>query len=857
MTMSTDLPQMLKTLHEPRPDTTTDDMTMVLFAAVVRTEHPFGFKGYSKLQHVCRKFWGEQALHAFFQAKLHYALLHPLDGAALESLAMQLAEKKTTQERMRMREVLYTLLGIEDNKTPLNELPQVCLPVLQAFEDADQDDIVDYTKKLTSLCWRALTKLTFLETLAEQNTDAQTALPCEKNTTPLAELQTMAAALNDTVLYNEVQRVQALFREQAITLVVVGERKRGKSTVFNLLAGEIISPMREGIAETASLIQVQHRERLKGTAIYMPAETLQNIARALENDPLNPVLQNRHTAMQRAINKEGFTPSARKPLTLYKDISRSIQELFAFENPYSGVLERIEIELPLKLPIDNMVLLDTPGLNHTDPLLAEQALQGALTADIVVFVTDARDACSQSELELLRRLTQTGRAISVLGVLTNIDRLESLETVEHVKEQTLMMLREACREASTVHIEGLIAVNAKEALAHKQNTQTNNAAEADNIVHEQFFTLIQEALQREATMGLRNKKAQEAMHAIIEQASVHLDRHMKKRLQDMPDASLLYVFENQARQLTKVTERSLERARQVAELAQADIDAWMTSMERDIQRFHETLVLRLMEAIQQHTMQLGRSFSRSSSWEEFEQVTIPNVAKGVVNDFLEDQRRILQSFEEKLRIFSAELAECAQNCLTAASDTLVDLDHDFFKPMHLQANAATHYLIQTRHYMAGLAVFAGGAALGHASIFTPLALLASIGNIVALIVGSPVLAAALTAVIGTAGAVYHFGDEDKQRNAFLQRRQKEAESYADHIVQALRGELTTARQSIAELYAEEVRTGFMPTLESLFFQAIHQRGFVEVMRRMQEDNEHFRVAGQEHLQDLQHRCLVG
>lgn len=43
---------------------------------------------------------------------------------------------------------------------------------------------------------------------------------------------------------------------------------------------------------------------------------------------------------------------------------------------------------------------------------------------------DARDPGSNSELSLLRKLARSGRTVSIIGVLTNIDRLNSAASLE-------------------------------------------------------------------------------------------------------------------------------------------------------------------------------------------------------------------------------------------------------------------------------------------------------------------------------------------------------------------------------------------------------------------------------------------
>ena len=93
------------------------------------------------------------------------------------------------------------------------------------------------------------------------------------------------------------------------------------------------------------------------------------------------------------------------------------------------------------LPLDTLragvVLVDTPGLNDTDQFHDYLSYEESLEADCVIFVMDARDPGSNSELSLLRKLARSGRTVSIIGVLTNIDRLNSAASLPAGRRGTL------------------------------------------------------------------------------------------------------------------------------------------------------------------------------------------------------------------------------------------------------------------------------------------------------------------------------------------------------------------------------------------------------------------------------------
>ena len=106
------------------------------------------------------------------------------------------------------------------------------------------------------------------------------------------------------------------------------------------------------------------------------------------------------------------------------------------------------------------------------------------------------------------------------------------------------------------------------------------------------------------------------------------------------------------------------------------------------------------------------------------------------------------------------------------------------------------------------------------------------------------------AVAGTAGLLYHLGREDKRKAAFLDKRRREAEEYAERVCGALRQELAVVREDLGKAYEFEVKRGFAPTLESLFHQSVHLRLFLDVMQKIRSDVSRYDTHVQKQLEQL-------
>ena len=58
-------------------------------------------------------------------------------------------------------------------------------------------------------------------------------------------------------------------------------------------------------------------------------------------------------------------------------------------------------------------------------------------------------------------------AHSIIGVLTNIDRLNSAASLEAAREQARTVLREACRSSGHVELAGVVALNTRQAVEER------------------------------------------------------------------------------------------------------------------------------------------------------------------------------------------------------------------------------------------------------------------------------------------------------------------------------------------------------------------------------------------------------
>lgn len=185
-----------------------------------------------------------------------------------------------------------------------------------------------------------------------------------------------------------------------VHVVVAGEFKQGKSSLVNALLGATVCPVDDDVA-TAVPTSLRYGAQLQAELIY-----------------------------------EG-EPPRREPVAV--DHLRR----YVVEQPTPGVpadpalarLVGVDVRLPRKMLAGGLVVVDTPGVGGLGSAHAAASLAAISLADAVLFVTDASQELTRTELDFLRRARDL--CDTVLCVLTKTDFYPAWRTIRQLDEQHL------------------------------------------------------------------------------------------------------------------------------------------------------------------------------------------------------------------------------------------------------------------------------------------------------------------------------------------------------------------------------------------------------------------------------------
>ncbi len=186
-------------------------------------------------------------------------------------------------------------------------------------------------------------------------------------------------------LDNRVRAAKVRLAQTGCNVLVVGEFKKGKSTLINALLNAPVCPVDDDVA-TAKPIEIRHTAEPTAEIVYRQEDLA-------DNKP--PVV--------RTIRFDELPSYASEPPTA----------------PDAHQVASVRVGLPRQLLGTGLIIVDTPGVGGLGSTHSAITIGALPSADAVLFVTDASQELTASEMEFLR----TARALcpATVCVLTKID----------------------------------------------------------------------------------------------------------------------------------------------------------------------------------------------------------------------------------------------------------------------------------------------------------------------------------------------------------------------------------------------------------------------------------------------------
>jgi len=200
----------------------------------------------------------------------------------------------------------------------------------------------------------------------------------------LVQTQEMLSILNyDTALHDRLAKSKELITSKQYTLAVMGEFKRGKSTLINALLGSRILPA-DATPTTATLNRITY-----GTKPQVVVNFLDGSDKEIGLDQLPDY-----------VSKAGVNGQA-----------QALQ------------VKEATIYFPTVICQNHIDIFDTPGLND-DERMTEIAIRMVAGADMILIPIHARSPFSETERNFVCQLIRSDRRCDLMFVVTFMDQLD-------------------------------------------------------------------------------------------------------------------------------------------------------------------------------------------------------------------------------------------------------------------------------------------------------------------------------------------------------------------------------------------------------------------------------------------------
>ncbi len=456
-----------------------------------------------------------------------------------------------------------------------------------------------------------------------------------------AQLDTIASVARRAALPSLAARAEDLATRLAfdrVHVVVIGEFNRGKSTLVNALIGSALLPM-DIVPTTASIWVVERGERVSA----------------------------------HVVRPDG----ARAPLDATPD---SLARLSADGDLAKEDVKFVHVAVPSPAVGEDVVIIDTPGVNDINQARAEVTYGFLGRADAAIFVMDASSPVTRTEAEFLKGQVLTAHIDRIVFVLNKTSRIDPEEVGEAV---------EAARE----RLRELLGRDARVVACDAQRILAGVAGERPEAAESWGWADVRGALD-ELLASARDRAAREAT---IARRALALARLVHDALREREALAHL-----SAEELERARERfEADRRAHVAVLAR--LDEYIANHGRD--RLH-LLVAKSLEACTTDFLegQVTRLSVQKGDFELYTKHVLPRELQQTVKRWFEGH---MPEMERYLAAFSTRLAG---EYRTHFGDALAIPQHGFDArelprdvTVDLQAEDSNEYLLYALPAAGGLA----------------------------------------------------------------------------------------------------------------------------------------------------------
>lgn len=608
---------------------------------------------------------------------------------------------------------------------------------------------------------------------------------------------------NFLALAAKCEDIIVLLAEKEFTVVIVGESKRGKSSLFNALIGVKLAEIQEVVPETAVPMTIGWGNSFKAKVSFL-SEAEYNLAQA--------------AVKATAASLPPWKKQA--PLTLKNP--KELRKYTSLSSPESAFVKEVRISFPSAFLKTGIKLIDTPALNSKNSFRNFQSYEKCLEGDCLLLCVSALHPESASEAYLMERLAKAGRGTSVACVVSSPDLLSSRDGVNKSVELAGELLAKAKELGMNrifldcINLKNCVSSDLGQSLFSSDLKKLSQLSDALISSHKAALENSQEEQQqllKKVILALEEVKelweVQKKQEEMLLPSSFEIE-FLGKRTQALRNA-----FNATAEQIVTISKNVVE-----------DINTLKTQLTILVDDWQTISIGQASQAAKEYANILDdEELFSPESWIQFDQVIFPKIVSDSINQLNQNSQHILLGYEKKVQTFtdvSLATMNSLQSVLQSANGNILGVSDRDLACKKLLTKA--HTLLENSAVL-GFQTFLGTDNKKERIIAVGTTIFKSASVLL------PIIAFSGAALF----ALHKLGNKERCKKNLLEKKQDLIEEWAGSQKSQLSYLLCSQLDQITDSYKRAIKENLIPPLRSLAEEVNMLESYEKLCRKLRDE----------------------
>jgi len=598
-------------------------------------------------------------------------------------------------------------------------------------------------------------------------------------------------------LISEIDNFERSLDKEGFKVAIAGEIKHGKSSIFNSIVRQQISPIGYSTPKTAAIFELRYSQHPEYCAFWMDNDEISIINKYLENckpSYFDKVFGENFASI---IRHGDFSPGGRvERINSLEDI----HEYGGVGGVFSCAVRKIEVGLPLEIIRSGVVISDTPGLNDPTKVRDFITLKECSDADCIVFVLRADKLCTLSETTFVSNLVDLGRVTELIFVITHHEDGAENGKVDKLKNYVSDWYKNI-QGTGRLSVAGIFVVNAKHACE-----QICDKGFVDSSEFLKFYDTLSSVCLRKGEdskyCSMVDANLSRLKELCANKMASFLTSYEMTLSSESSIVQLKHYSDNFEKIYTSLKDQIVSRLSGYGH----ELNDFHKKLDKMVENLNDILHTSVKECIEAEVIRLGKDYADQKRWKKIDQEVIPQLVADKYNKFVMD-------IDDKFKIWMAEIDRFSEQTSRDVEVRAVEFlsSKDKFENICKTNNAYVTVMskVDTVNDVLAKSAIAATSGLVGAGLVTSGASLLATASLM-----TPAGWVILLGLTGIAASYNIFKDVDKRKLDYINKR---LDGYSKQIVphlESLKSSLESSLVKIADQFKAVAESKYCPLLIS-------------------------------------------